>query len=333
MTIEPAAVARFKRDVLAAYRMPLAPEDKIGLAVSGGGDSMAMLVLAAAAFPGQIWAATFDHQLRADAAAEAAMVADFCARLGVPHHTLTPDALIRGASIQAQARTARYRGLSLWGEQLGLAMLLTAHHADDQAETFLMRAARGSGVQGLSGVRSRRMLNVEGRALWLVRPLLGWRSAMLRQIAIDEAAPFVDDPSNCDVRHDRSRFRMILAANPDLDVIGLSAAAAFAGEAEATLARIAAATWEQVASVRDGAVIVRISEVEERDQQRRLLRRAIAEVRRMASLSTPEFSDASNVEHMLDSLKLGDAATKAGVKASVRRGNWVFIVAPPRRSH
>lgn len=332
MTIDPAAIARFERDLLAAYGAEIAPGDRIGLAVSGGGDSMAMLLLAAAAFPGQVYAATFDHQLRSAAATEAALVAQFCAKIGVRHQILTPDAPISGASIQAQARTERYRGLAAWADQTGLAMLLTAHHADDQAETFLMRASRGSGVQGLSGIRVRRTLAGAGAAL-LVRPLLGWRSATLRQLLIDHDVPFVDDPSNSDPRHDRSRFRVLLAAHSDLDVMGLAAAAAYAGEAEATLDRMADAMWAKVAITSEDTVTLRIAEVVERDQQRRLVRRAITTVRAMCGITTPEFSAASNVEQLIDSLNSGKAATKAGVKASAKRGNWLFSLAPPRRSH
>ena len=140
---DPAAVERF-----AAALTAIDPCGPIALAVSGGADSMAMLALARAAFPGRIIAATVDHQLRTSAADEAALVAAYCATLGVPHMILTPDAPIAGASIQAQARGARYRLLRAWAGDAGAVALLTAHHADDQAETFLMRAVRGSGVPG-----------------------------------------------------------------------------------------------------------------------------------------------------------------------------------------
>ncbi|WP_339501760.1 tRNA lysidine(34) synthetase TilS, partial [Pseudomonas canadensis] len=132
----------------------------IALAVSGGPDSMAMLALAAAAFPGQVHAATVDHRLRAAAAAEARMVAAWCANAGVPHTTLVVAEPIGPGSVQARARAVRYELLLPWAAEIGASCLATAHHADDQAETFLMRAALGSGVAGLAGIRARQRREV-----------------------------------------------------------------------------------------------------------------------------------------------------------------------------
>jgi tRNA(Ile)-lysidine synthase len=156
---DPFAVAaeRFHHDLNRALGAEL--RGAILLAVSGGPDSMAMLTLAAATFPGRIRVATVDHRLRAAAAAEAEMVANHCALLHVPHATLIPDAPITGASIQAAARQVRYRLLADHARGVGAETIATAHHADDQAETFLMRAARRGAVrrrshQHRSGARS-----------------------------------------------------------------------------------------------------------------------------------------------------------------------------------
>ncbi|MGL1617815.1 ATP-binding protein, partial [Vibrio parahaemolyticus] len=89
-------------------------------------------------------------------------------------------------------------------------------HADDQAETFLMRAARGSGVAGLAGIRARHRREID-----LVRPLLGWRVSELRALAVAAAVPFVDDPSNADPHYDRTRFRALLRDTPWLDAAQL----------------------------------------------------------------------------------------------------------------
>ncbi len=148
----PARIDRFTHAVARLVDPPTV-DRPLALAVSGGPDSMAMLALATAAFPGSIVAATVDHGLRADAADEAAMVAQWCAAHAVPHTTLTADRPPAGASLQAQARHLRYALLGDWAIRIGATALATAHHADDQAETFLMRAARASGPAGLAGIR------------------------------------------------------------------------------------------------------------------------------------------------------------------------------------
>ena len=149
------AIERFAADLEV-----LAPAGTlIGVAVSGGPDSLALLLLAAKARPGEVEAATVDHGLRPESAAEAAMVADLCETLGVPHRILVADWIRSPTSnIQAEARAMRYRLLNDWAIERGLSAVATAHHADDQAETLLMRLARGAGVGGLGGTRKRRAL-------------------------------------------------------------------------------------------------------------------------------------------------------------------------------
>src|SRR5688500_13922140 len=134
MTPAAEAVERFAADLAA-----LGPvEGAFGLAVSGGPDSLALLLLAHAALPGRCRVATVDHRLRPEAAAEAAGVAALCHKLGLPHDTLIaewdePPA----ANIQARARAARYALLAEWALDHRLSAVLTAHHADDQAETLV----------------------------------------------------------------------------------------------------------------------------------------------------------------------------------------------------
>ena len=327
---DPAAVARFAAD-LGRLFAEAAGEDlpagaTIALAVSGGADSMAMLLLAAAALPGDVVAATVDHGLRPEAADEAALVAAVCARLGVPHATLAPPAPITGSSVQRGAREARYTALTAWVEASGASALLTGHHADDQAETLLMRLNRASGVAGLSGIRPWRF-----KADTLVlRPLLAWRRSELRAIAAEAAMPWVEDPSNADPRHDRTRFRALLAGQDLLDPAGLARSAAYLGGAVAALDALAetlrAERWSP------GKGLLRAADLP-REMQRRLARAAIAAVRSTHAIAAPAFSDAANIEPLLDALAAGKAATQAGVLVSPERdGRWRFAPAPPRRS-
>lgn len=212
--------------------------------MSGGPDSLALLVLAHAALPGQIAAATVDHGLRAESAAEVAMVAEVCAALGVPHETLRVT--LEHGNIQAEARAARYAALAEWMEAQGLAALATAHHADDQAETLLLRLNRGSGVAGLAGVRVRGL--VPGTRLPLLRPLLGWRRAELAEVVAGAGLAAVQDPSNIDDRFDRARIRKALAGADWLDVPALAASAANLADADAALDWAAAREWSECVS-------------------------------------------------------------------------------------
>ncbi len=298
----------------------------IALAVSGGGDSMAMLVLAAAAFPGHVIAATVDHGLRPAAADEAALVASVCASLGVPHARLTPLAPIAGNSVQRRARDARYAALEAWMAAHGVDLLLTAHHAEDQAETLLMRLNRASGTTGLSGIRAVR----RSGAAWVLRPLLRWRRHELRAVAEATGVPWVEDPSNADPRHDRTRYRQFLAGQGLLSAGALAAAAAHIAETEAALAELAEHLWdERWAKAAARLDVAGLS----RELRRRFARRAILAVRAAHGVAAPHFSAASHVEALLGSLEAGRAATQGGILVTPHGGEWRFTLAPARRSH
>src|SRR5262245_4822549 len=136
MMLAAEAIDRFAADLDAL----IPPGARIGIAVSGGPDSLALLLLAAKARPNAIEAATVDHGLRPESADEAAMVASLCNRLGVPHRVLPADWSEPPISnVQSEARAMRYRLLNDWAIERGLAAIATGHHADDQAETLLMR--------------------------------------------------------------------------------------------------------------------------------------------------------------------------------------------------
>ena len=192
------------------------PVSRLGLAVSGGSDSMAMLALAVAwakAHGGELRVATVDHGLRNEAADEAHWVKAHCAELGLQHDTLIwADA--PSGNVQNAARTARYDLLASWARSHKLDAVAMAHTADDQAETFVMRLARGSGVDGLSSMRDDW---VAQNMRWL-RPVLATDRDDLRLYLTEQGVGWVDDPTNSDPRFERVRVRK---AMDDLARLGL----------------------------------------------------------------------------------------------------------------
>ena len=197
---------------------------KIALAVSGGPDSLALLHLAlawrarlAAGRPDFI-VLTVDHGLRAEARAEAEAVAKAASILGVPAKILTRAAPAAATAIQADARADRYRLLKAAALEAGAQALATGHTIDDQAETLLMRLARGSGVDGLAAMAPMSQLG----ELLLLRPLLGLPKARLEASLRARGIGWVTDPSNANPAFERPRLR---AAMPTLEAAGLTAQA------------------------------------------------------------------------------------------------------------
>jgi len=346
-------IARFRTD----YERLLKPADErdhpIALAVSGGPDSMAMLGLAALAYPKRVIAATVDHGLRPESAGEAAMVAGACNKLRVDHATLRiespPGA---GSNLHAWARQERYRLLKRWAVGANAPILCTAHHAEDQAETFLMRAARASGLSGLAAVRARNETSVEWsdpamaatspessvspgikrRPIALLRPLLRWRRHELRAIAQSLRLPSVDDPSNRDPRFDRTRFRAWLAEAPWLDPIQIGKTAENLASLDEDLHEISRWLWKTRALEADAFEARFDVEGLPRGVKRYLARLGIEHVLSKSSMGSGNWNPASNVEPLLDALEAGSAATQANVLASAKGTVWHFREAPPRRS-
>ena len=222
-TPSPERIERFRTDLEALTGHATG---RLGVAVSGGPDSLALLLLANESFPGRVEAATVDHGLRSESAGEAAFVASVCERIRVPHALLRPAAPITG-NLQSSARRARYALLEQWRQDRSLDWVMTAHHADDQAETLLMRLNRGAGVAGLGGVRS-----ANARVL---RPLLGWRHTELVAIVAEAEIEAIADPSNVDERFDRVRIRRQLNDAGWIDPIALVRSARALAEADEAL--------------------------------------------------------------------------------------------------
>jgi len=203
----------------------LSPMKEIAVAFSGGPDSLALLILAAQWAKRRkgvsLHALTVDHGLRAASAAEARRAAAMAKELGVPHHILRWKGEKPASGVQAAAREARYRLLLDACRRLGTHDLLAAHHLDDQAETLLLRLARGSGVDGLAAMAAERTLMVGGPHVRLLRPLLELpRERLVATVRRAGLVP-IEDPSNENEAFDRVKVRKLLAA---LAPLGLDAA-------------------------------------------------------------------------------------------------------------
>ena len=205
------------------------------VACSGGADSAALahaaMALAAAGRLGPVTLCHVDHQLRPGSAADARVVADLAAAGGARFASARVEVARDQGSLEAAARTARYRALAAAAAEIGAGAILVAHTARDQVETVLMRLLRGTGVAGLAGIPARRGP--------IVRPLLRAPRAAVEAYCQTHTLVVVDDPSNRDLRHFRNRVRLeVLPAlrqvNPSVDNALLRVAAA-AGEARAAL--------------------------------------------------------------------------------------------------
>lgn len=198
-------------DILAQVRAAFgnAPPARLGVAVSGGGDSIALLHILSRCFaPGSVdlFAVTVDHGLRAEAQEEALQVQALCADLGVAHTTLRWKTWDGVGNMQERAREARYRLISEWAKTQDIAVFAVGHTADDQAETMLMRLARSSGVDGLAAMPLNRTIF----GITLIRPLLGLTRQELRDYLNRHGVGWAEDPSNENTKYERIRTRETL---------------------------------------------------------------------------------------------------------------------------
>ena len=248
------------------------------------------------------------------------MVAGVCRDLGVPHQTLIADwPELPDANVQAEARAMRYRLLNEWAIDRQLGAIATAHHADDQAETLLMRLMRGAGVGGLGGVRARRALSERVK---LIRPLLDWRKSELEAVVKEAGLQAVDDPSNRDPKHDRSRVRQWLERFEGADPARLAASASALRDADEAI------DWALAPLItsrirRDGDTLVIEPFDLPRELRRRLLLAAFAEL----GAAPPRGPD---LMRALDQLESGGIATLSGLKLEGGE-EWRIAPAPPRR--
>ena len=299
----------------------LLPEEaRVGLAVSGGPDSLAMLLLANAGVPGQFEVATVDHGLRAEAAQECALVGQHCQALGVRCTTIEVE--VGEGNLQERARTARYAALARWAEERGLAAIATAHHADDQAETLLRRLNRGSGVAGLAGIRERAVLAATDPPLLVIRPLLGFRRSELAEVVAAAGIEASCDPSNANDRFDRVRIRKALAATDWLDPVAAARSASHLAEAEDALAQYAGLLWSRHVELAGGAAT--FQPAVPRIMRLRIVERILAELGGEAR--------GGEIARLVDGLESGRGGNLGGILATVDGDRWVFRREPPRRT-
>lgn len=315
--VDPVALARFADD-LALLCDPA--EARVLVAVSGGPDSLALLLLTHASLGERCVAATVDHGLRSEAADEAAWVADLCAAHGIDHAVLRgalPERTGHTANLSARARALRYELLQTHADAIGATQIATAHHADDQVETLIMRLNRGAGVGGLAGVRAR-----SGR---VIRPVLGWRRAELGAIVAAAGIVAVDDPSNVSDRFDRARLRKHLAAIDWIDSSRVAASAAALADAEEAIGwMVRQLGTDRIAAEGDSLLL------DPRDLPFEL-------VRRLVELCVRQIDPAAEIRgsalvRMVKALESGDTAMLGDVAAvALSPAAWRFRKAPPRR--
>jgi len=315
-----AEVARFRNDLerLTADRADL----RLLVAVSGGADSLALLLLAHAALGDHCIAMTVDHRVRPESSDEAHYVAAVCRDLGVEHELraleLTPDEKPRG-NLSGRLRDHRYRLLFDHARHRN-ALVTTAHHADDQLETMLMRLNRGSGVAGLAGIR--------GSRTDLVRPLLHWRKAELEAVVAQCGLVPVDDPTNRDARFDRARIRARLIDADWLDPLAFARSASALADAEDALEWAADREFHSRFVQRsEGGAVLDIEDWRDtlpRELRRRLLVKLVRKVDPDCDIRE------ATLERLMAAIDAGKTITVGRALLRVIGGHCVVEHAPPR---
>jgi tRNA(Ile)-lysidine synthase len=291
------------------------PADKtIGVALSGGGDSTALLHLCLrAGF--KVEAVTVDHRLRPDSAAEAATVAAGCAALGVPHEVrVWVHGTVRG-NLMDQARRARMWLIGDWAQARRIGVVALGHTRDDQAETVLMGLARAAGLAGLSGMRPA----WDEAGVRFCRPLLAAGREELRDWLLSEGIGWIDDPTNENDRYARVKARKTLAALAPLGVSveGLSDVARHLAQAQAALAaQVAGVAGQRVAEVAGALRFDAALWAEPEEVQRQVV------IVALQWLSGADYAPrAAEVARLMLAMTAGQDATLAGCRA---RAGWLM---------
>ena len=250
--------------------------DTLGVAVSGGSDSLSLLYLI------NSWSnkknlkiviLTVDHNLRNGSADEALYVGELCNKLGLIHKTLFWDHKDIEGNLSASAREARYRLMQ--NSIPSDAILITGHTLDDQAETFLMRLRRGSGVDGLASMAEQSYLSFGNDGITIFRPLLDFERQTLRKILKFYKVDWIEDPTNNDQSFERVRVRDLLARFVEIgiDKNTIGRTALLMQSAKTALNHFASDCYEKFGSCDNGDIIFDFSEFSKQplDVKRRLI--------------------------------------------------------------
>lgn len=251
--VNPLKFSTFSDDEISTLFAPLKALPTLAVGVSGGPDSMALMLMLVrwrsiiGENAPEIIVMSVDHGLRREATEEVKLVAGIARKFGLKYQGFTWSGLEAEGNVSANSRDARYDLMCGWCAHKQISHLLVAHTLDDQAETVLLRLARGSGVDGLSAMAVSRFWN----ATVIYRPLLNVKRSRLRQLLEQASCPYVEDPSNHDLKYDRVRLRQALAI---LEPLGISAEGL--AETAGRLAQAREALDEMARQAIDQAVVV-----------------------------------------------------------------------------
>lgn len=302
-------------------------ESPVVVGVSGGADSLGLLLLAHAALGEQCLAATVDHELRTGSADEAEHVARICAERGICHVILRgamKDRVGRTRNLSHRARELRYRLLEEYRVAAGAGWIATAHHAEDQLETLIMRLNRGAGVGGLGGIRE-----TSGR---VIRPVLEWRRATLVRIVTDAGVRWIGDPTNEDERYDRARLRKELGRIDWLDPGRVAYSAHNLQAADEALSWAADRLLGRFCLLEADSALYRWTPMP-KELQRRIVRRCILHVDPNADCGKLPLTRLQLALLNEEKATLGKVLCEPKRRLENGRAwrEWVFRPAPPRR--
>lgn len=321
--------------ILTRLFLPAASEPVVGLAVSGGPDSLALLLLARSwtaqlADPPRLIVYSLDHGLRPEAASEVAMVLEVAARFGLEARGLAWAGDKPEAGLQEAARQARYRLIGAAMAEDGARLLLTAHHRGDQAETVLMRLAHGSGIEGLKAMTP--LSRVEGVDVF--RPLLDVDPASLAAVVAEADLAPVHDPSNDDPAYERVRWRKLLPAlaQEGLDGAALARFATRMAEADAALAQMADAAFAEWVNL-DGFGAASLPHASFLTLGPAIGRRVLGRVLNIVG-GRQKPRALGQVERLYDQLMEGGLPRAATLLGAVvrRKGEWLTVSREPGRA-